>query len=1544
MPDYFQCADCDSQFQGGHVQITPRGDVQGTACPECGGKRMFRMQPNPVQSEGTLRNMVDMPSGKDAGGNPDGTGILAPPSGRAILTGFIGDELECPTCHAHTSEVNCPFCGTFIDPTGIASEQSGVPAELRPQIPGAPLTEGIMGVEHTDPFDTGNHGRDEYTHGHVLAESINWPINTLQGRCSQCGGDLLEFIDGHTQCDHCGSETPSMHQNIDPVRVPHQQGGPEMHAFNGPEQPSLLQRMFANELSGEGPDPRLDQPGKDVFPVAEPMQSLRCPQCHSEIMIDPHSEGAFCAHCNQQWPIHRDDPLDERSFDTRELAYGLDRPPTVVMPGDWGPVHQGKTAGPMEDALGIESQPRTNLNWTPGMKGRGIVIGGEPHTWNSSDREFRPTQFVSHPDYVESLGVDPKHVDWNTGIEIDPDGKVVATGGHDPAPFIAADPRLKHVEENFFPFGNTMPTTSRTNNMNPYEALWTREADVQFDQGPDQNVLPPTTEPLPRVDNPFPATQADQDQSPPYSIVVQPSELGIHGSHITRKGVLSFLDAHINGTPVRGHGGELVTKYGFRSSPDFGKPLVVAVHDPSHLPAAVESIRHPRGESSLINNLAAKIQRGEATAPPGIDPQTLQPTEGAFLGQGDEPPRVASFIDDLAMGGLAAGGLALAIPTGGADIPEVAAGEAALAGGDAAAGGAAAADTVDAASSTAGGLMSKAMGMGTKGLAAQEGMGIGEKALGLGGGGGGEAAGGGGAGYSGPLQQFTHVLAAFVESDYETPSSVPEIGVKYDDPEDVDQKEFNDQDKSPENPMNPNLQDSGASGEDEVRKDMGKPSQGQFSPDSPAIQRMEMLMPLIEKHYHDGGGANDPMLKGLHEMLEAENPGYLNSADAEAAERFMQNKKQPDHVHATVHEAIMPPMQQGNLNAQQQALDPTGLNPSLQQQAPSSAMPPGGGAQQGHCARCGGVTGPDGACPQCGAAAQAQAQPLPGGPSQIPHPQTFAHTDLLATFVDSANHQGPVTPEQIAAVQQFLIQEGRVDEVPNVPMDPGNPEYAKILAEIQGNPNVPPTVTPEEQTQPPAPQPAAPGGMPVPGMAPGEAGGQPMQPMASFLPDFFSAEEDNDDDGREAICPHCEGKGCTECQFTGRRYPSQSIPHPKAIGTEAKTAADNIAPRCPKCNSGTTGMVGDQDHHAKCHACHNVWKLADLVSDESYGQTSIAKTALHEERQHGGQSNDQANPIGVPAAEQEGQMNQGGDEDSSLTWKDSTGAPLKAGQQYQMVNPSFSIPDLVRVERVKPDGLDVTLLGTYANDPGQQDPNMLTSSTPISKQDMEMQQLSFEPVNQTADDRNNEPPPGSQAPGLAQVPPSGQTTDEHAGSEPEMMAHSSVDPDCPRCGHREFTSSMITAEATEHSCFRCGHDWVTEEKVEKFGSGQGEGWTNPSADWLNEDDNADGLSPRHAGMMQAGQQSRNLGDIAEKDDRLRAVKEYLQGEKTAHTERLAGKNFTRKEQRELIDEDGIARNSDLLSLEGTHYKTSYEEDRVNPERVRDSDMFLGLFN
>lgn len=1768
-----QCEDC-----GHHFQVSPRGEVQLGACPDCGGKRMFRMQSNPVQSEGTLRNMVDMETGKDAGGNPDGEGILAPPSGRAILTAFAGEEMECPTCHLHTNEMHCPRCGTFIDPTAIASEHSGVPAELRPQIPGAPLTEGtIMDADHTDPLDTGAHGRDEYTHGSVLRvlaaegehqgytnwetwhtklmldndrhlhehqkkmseegwtpdqirdwttkhvigpenkrkledaqewneipepertdphyeevaekspqhkdimeswfggpdlsdstpnlidpELVNWDeihhnIHAEHDEEQQYGEEdrrlkgegLTHGMPGHTDETNKMLDAWMKHHGVpdeggspydNPIHVPiehlekgygqyrYPQDFGEPHAaeiaqqgdwnepirdlgwhtlhriHNGLETPYAATMQHALEGQGyppeqvqhimapthgwnedeqrflplkppeeKGPDPRLDQPGKDVFPTewtsaivalaghwedfgdygeqiyrkTDPADNLRCPQCHEQAMFDRgQAEAAFCPNCNYEWPIHRDEPQGGRHHqypaELQELAERGDRMTPQTM--DFGPVHQGRTItagvcpecgkstsvypngavacnnylcgkhwGPDGKEIDHRAEPATEppgpvkaftpytagetdgvtftdtpaqqnnfLRWTPGMYGGGLVIAGQPHTWNMRDSEGQSIG-PGHGQYPQSLGIDRQHVDWSTGVDIGPNGELKDEYKRkDLTPFIAADPRLKQVEEKT-PSGPTMANHSRTNNMEPYETLWVHEADV---------------------------------------------------------------------------------------------PSV------------------PEPESLRIAGLWGDLGTAALGAGIGAGAVLLAPETGG-----------ASLAGGAALeGGLIGGGEAAAAGAG-----------AAAAGGEAAGAAAGAGE-----SAGVGGLMKGALGKGTKALGIQNALGMGEHALGVGGGGGGE--GGGAAPYNGPLQQFAGVLGAFVESDYETPSSVPDVGVKHDDPEDVDQKEFNDQDKSPENPLNPNLQDSGASGEDEVRDNAGKPSQGQFTPESPAIQRMEMLMPLIEKYYHsDESGADDPMIKQLHEELETENPGYLNQADDQFAERYMQNKKKPEHVHAktadwqydhdkicpkcqspmqrrgaagltnmhpngawectnqrcwhmipgdeqqqldpqhpdpmmdnepgtltipehwsgTVHEAIMPPMQQGNLNAQQQVLDPTGLNPSLQ---PSSQTPPGGAAQQGHCAHCGGVTGPDGSCPQCGAAGATPAAPLPGGPSQIPHPQTFAHTDLLASLVDSANHQGPVTPEQIASVQQYLIQEGRVDEVPNVPMDPGNPEYAKILAEIQNNPIVPPTVTPEQQTQPPPPQPAAPGGMPVPGMAPGEAGGRPMQPMSSFLPEILSWDEDPDNESdlerrlREAECPKCGGLEPGEASGSADVCSCDPPFHRRK-----KTAADNIAPRCPKCGSGTTGVIGDEDHHARCHACQNVWKMEGLLHDGDVGGET-SRLALHDDRPYGGQG-EQANPVGVPAAEQAQQINQGGDEDSSMTWEDTAGAPLRAGQTYQMINPSYSLPDLVRVERVKPDGLDVTLLGTFANDPSQADPNSLTSSTPISKEDADLQQLSFEPVNQTADDQGHEPPPGSAAPGNAQVPPSGQTTDEQAASEPQMAAHSSIehDPDCPRCGHMEFTSSMITPEATEHSCYRCGHDWVTEEK-DNTGLAQREGWTNPNAEWLNEDDDAeDFLAGRREGMMQAAVQSRSLADVAEKDERLRAVHEHLTREGAERQQRLAGKHFTPREQRELIDEDGMARNGDLLELEGTHYTGRYDESgKANGENVRDADLFLGL--
>jgi hypothetical protein len=108
--------------------------------------------------------------------------------------------------------------------------------------------------------------------------------------------------------------------------------------------------------------------------------------------------------------------------------------------------------------------------------------------------------------------------------------------------------------------------------------------------------------------------------------------------------------------------------------------------------------------------------------------------------------------------------------------------------------------------------------------------------------------------------------------------------------------------------------------------------------------------------------------------------------------------------------------------------------------------------------------------------------------------------------------------------------------------------------------------------------------------------------------------------------------------------------------------------------------------------------------------------------------------------------------------------------------------------------------------------------------------------------------------------------------------------------------------------------------------------------WINEDDGAEDFSPRMREMK--GAQSRDLKSIARKDTRLQAVHSYLDEEKARKT---AGKNFTQREQRELIDEDGVARNSDMLDLDGTHYdQRDFFDPKANSENVPDSHLFLGL--
>lgn len=1357
---------------------------------------MLREQPSPTQSDGTLRNMVDSDTGKDQGGNPLGEGT-------------------------------------------------------------------IMGSDGEQPVWK----RDNYMHGHVLAALVD-PHHVGERDpelgCPSCGSEVM--FDPKSEdawCSKCDwqrmvhrDEPWGAHHEI-PAEMEEGKhyvapGGESMQGFVPTNSPEWLQ--FYREF-----------PKHQGAVTILSMDDLLCPNCREEVVVNPQSGNIQCPGCQSRWPVHQDappthDPVQHMIRNDQFYApYEQETKPdgmVLNVRGEpkYGVLLRTDEKGNMtgrerldENGQTIE-EPYSYLRWEPGYHGRGLMVGGQPHTWNAyhpnqlaDATETKPEDFgVFHSEYPASVGIHPDKVDWKSGVEIDPTGAVIG----DASPYIHADPRLKLVEDPLFPtFESSVPNfESFTRNMDPYDS-WEHLADVLFDKGPDENI-------------------------PSHSLQVQPGRLGLHNNTLH---YLNFLDAHINGVPVRGNHSDLMRKHGLRESSDFGQPVIVSVHHPAHLPAAADQIQYEGvGPAPRMKEVGLKVQSGELPPPPGVNVADIA------------PPRTASWLVGPAAemaaglgGGEAAGGAAGLMGGAGGGLGQL---------------------------PLVGGLMSRVMGGGPQ---QQEQSQLTSE-------------------YESPLKMGS-VLEAFV-SHYETPASNPDVGTKHDDPEDVDQKEFNDQDKSPKNLKNPETGEEGGAtkGEDEVRDEAG------FGPNSPAIERMEMLLPLLLHYYHsDESGANDPLIKGLHEMLDGEMPGYLEKGDPEHAEKFIIGLKTPDHVHAAFpvdpnspqlsyeppergswqcahcglkngaiyatcdrcgagrndpatldapqHPDPMMDNEPGTMTfpqewtaSQKEAIVPSipGItNESYPVPMPSSAQPAGGGVQGGHCGTCGGVLDGTGSCPQCGQSANQPMQQM----SPMPAGSAFQQPGILGAFM-GASHQGPVTPEQIAAVQQWLIENGRVEEVSNVPLDPGNPEYVKILAEIQNKPNVAPTIAPQEQTPPPPPMAPPGGGMPMPGMNPAE-GGQPMQPMSSFLPDF--------------------------------------------------TAADNVAERCPNCGSGTTGMVGDDDHTQHCHSCAHKWTHNDLVDDTgTAGNTSIA--SVRQALDH--VDNEHANPLGVPAVEQEGHLNQGGDQDSSLTWQDTEGQPIQSGQEYAMHSPKYDIPDMIKVQAVKPDGLQVQIIGTFANEP-----EALAASAHISKEEMELQKLVFEPVAQNADERNNEPPQGREAPGESQIPQSGQTTDEHDNSYPPYESHVK-DGVCSKCGHDDKESFMLSSTKVAHSCYRCGNIWTEEESAE------GDEAHLAAREWVMDDDDGDEFSERMASMAKARQQTRNIHSVAERDSRLQAIKEHLNHQKM---ERTAGKNFTPSEQRTLIDEDGVARNADLLLLEGTHYREDFTG-KANADNVPDEHVLFGL--
>jgi hypothetical protein len=164
-----------------------------------------------------------------------------------------------------------------------------------------------------------------------------------------------------------------------------------------------------------------------------------------------------------------------------------------------------------------------------------------------------------------------------------------------------------------------------------------------------------------------------------------------------------------------------------------------------------------------------------------------------------------------------------------------------------------------------------------------------------------------------------------------------------------------------------------------------------------------------------------------------------------------------------------------------------------------------------------------------------------------------------------SNEQGPHTDEQQAAVAELLIEESREEEIPN--MIENSYEYADELAEVQ---NKQPMLDEDVEDQP-GPSQEMP--MQNQGMPPG------MPPMGAPSPADMGAPG--------------PGMGAAPGVMASM------------LKAAFKHGADNVAGKCPKCDSHTTKMV-QQNGKSKCHTCGHKWK--DKTFEKADGDSSNSST------------------------------------------------------------------------------------------------------------------------------------------------------------------------------------------------------------------------------------------------------------------------------------------------------------------------------------------------
>jgi DNA-directed RNA polymerase subunit M/transcription elongation factor TFIIS len=223
-----------------------------------------------------------------------------------------------------------------------------------------------------------------------------------------------------------------------------------------------------------------------------------------------------------------------------------------------------------------------------------------------------------------------------------------------------------------------------------------------------------------------------------------------------------------------------------------------------------------------------------------------------------------------------------------------------------------------------------------------------------------------------------------------------------------------------------------------------------------------------------------------------------------------------------------------------------------------------------------------------------------------------------------------------------------------------------------------------------------------------------------------------------------------------------------------------------------------------------------------------------------------------------------------------------------------------------------------------------------------MEHISFTPSGNDDSDAGDQSPQDYQNQGQAPVntEPVEQTGIDPRHTHVEATEEPTEVPDdsCPKCASEHIASQMSSPTTSFHECYRCSNTWETKEEDYIDHNTANRSWIMDSSGPGGDDffsEYARVKAMREAG----GQGTRNLSDIARKDPRLQEIHERLEANK-----RESGRKFTPHEQRQFIDEQGVARNADKLDLEGTHYESHhrYIGEKANGMNAPEEHLFLGL--